>query len=71
MLSGSPSQVNQVFMNLLGNAEEAIESEGNVWIRTCLDGDRVVVQSCDDGKGIAADRVSEASRGVRSCSIML
>jgi hypothetical protein len=48
-----PGQLNQVFMNLLANAGDAIRGEGNIWVTTRLDGDYVVVTIRDDGGGIA------------------
>ena len=52
---GYAGQLNQVFMNLLSNAGDAIEpgKEGNVWITTRMDGaDDVLISIRDDGKGI-------------------
>ena len=48
----APGQINQVFMNLINNAIQAIEGQGNIWIKTeQLDG-RVIVTVKDDGMGI-------------------
>jgi signal transduction histidine kinase len=44
--------MNQVFMNLLLNAVEAIEGRGNITIRTSLQDDSIVVEIADDGVGI-------------------
>ncbi|MDP3686756.1 MAG: ATP-binding protein, partial [Sulfurimicrobium sp.] len=49
-----PSQLNQVFMNLLVNAGHAIESQGTITIRTGQEGDQVWVEIADTGKGIEA-----------------
>jgi len=48
-------QMNQVFMNLLANACDAIAERGNVWITTRADGTRVAVTIRDDGSGIPPD----------------
>ena len=48
-------QLNQVFMNMLANAGQAIAEKGNVWITTRLDGGQVVISIRDDGKGIPED----------------
>lgn len=46
-------QINQVFMNILLNAFEAIEGEGKVEIRTELtDNEKVKISISDNGKGI-------------------
>jgi signal transduction histidine kinase len=50
-----PGQLNQVFMNLLANACDAISGEGNIWIRTRAEGDVVRITIRDDGAGMPAD----------------
>ena len=47
-----PSELNQVFMNILLNAGQAIRERGIVTVSTSLDGDHVVVAIGDDGVGI-------------------
>lgn len=50
------SQLNQVLMNLLVNAGQAIEGQGEITITTLLDGeDAIKVLIEDSGKGIAPD----------------
>jgi len=46
------SQMNQVFMNLLVNAGQAIERHGTITLRTGRAGDRVWIEVADTGKGI-------------------
>ena len=46
------SQLNQVIMNLLVNAAHAIENTGTITIRTRCDGDHVILELEDTGKGI-------------------
>ena len=52
-------QINQVFMNLMANAADAIGQSGNIWITTRLTGDttRPLAEICirDDGSGMSAD----------------
>lgn len=51
-----PSQINQVVLNLVNNAAQAIgEENGKVVIRTMIDGERFRVEVEDNGKGIPAD----------------
>lgn len=47
-----PGQLNQVFMNLLSNAMEAIPDEGTIAIRTINYDDFVTISIVDDGRGI-------------------
>jgi signal transduction histidine kinase len=55
LIEAAPGRLNQVFMNILANACDAIPAEGNVWITTRLIGTDVTVTIADDGPGIAAD----------------
>ena len=47
-----PRQLNQVFMNLLLNAAEAIDGEGTITLTTVSDGESVTVRVADTGRGI-------------------
>jgi hemerythrin-like metal-binding protein len=47
-----PAQLNQVFMNLLVNSAQAIETQGTIRIRTRDEGGRVQIEIADTGKGI-------------------
>ena len=52
-----PSQLNQVFMNLLVNAIEAIQHSGDIVIRTHTRGEFVAVEISDNGTGIAPENL--------------
>jgi signal transduction histidine kinase len=52
-----PSQLNQVFMNLLVNAAHAIEDQGTITVRTGTDADSLWVEVADTGSGIAPDNL--------------
>ncbi|RQZ68292.1 histidine kinase [Burkholderia sp. Bp9004] len=52
-----PSQLNQVFMNLLVNAAHAIPSRGVITIRTSSDGEQVSIAISDTGTGMTPDVV--------------
>jgi PAS domain S-box-containing protein len=54
-----PSQLNQVFMNLLVNAGQAIEGKGEITITTeCLGADTVQVRIQDTGRGIPPENIN-------------
>ncbi len=53
----SPNRMNQVFMNLLVNAIQAMDEHGTITIRTRLDGDQVVLQFADTGHGIPRENL--------------
>jgi signal transduction histidine kinase len=55
-----PGQMNQVFMNLLANACDALAGGGNLWIRTRADGARVTIEIRDDGCGMPPDVLQHA-----------
>jgi signal transduction histidine kinase len=50
-----PGQINQVFMNLLQNAAQAIPSQGDVWIKTIAEDDWVRIIIRDNGIGISEE----------------
>ena len=54
-----PSQLNQVFMNLLVNAAHAIEQHGTITIRTGQQNDEVWIEITDTGKGIPAENLQK------------
>jgi two-component system, NtrC family, sensor kinase len=49
------SQIDQVFLNLLANAAQAIAGPGAITIETRCDGETAVIGIADTGSGIAAD----------------
>ena len=51
----APSQINQVFLNLLVNAAQAMEDRGTITLTTLARGDHVEVRVEDDGQGIPED----------------
>ena len=51
----SPSQLNQVFLNLLTNAGQAIEGEGRIHIQTRAERNGVQVRISDSGSGMSED----------------
>ena len=56
-IKGSEGQMFEVIYNLLKNATEAIESRGEIKIRAEVEGDNVVLEVSDSGRGISeADR---------------
>jgi len=52
-----PGQLNQVFMNVLANACDAIAGQGNLWLTTRAQGDGVRIGVRDDGAGMAPEVV--------------
>jgi signal transduction histidine kinase len=47
-----PGQLNQVFMNILSNAVDAIDDKGTITIGTSVRGDHVQISIIDSGQGI-------------------
>ena len=50
-----PGALNQVFLNLLRNARQAVDAGGTIWVRSYMQDDTFVIEVRDDGRGIAAD----------------
>lgn len=57
-ITANGGQMGQVWMNLLSNALDAIEGEGNVWVHGTVDRGCVRVSVRDDGRGIPAKMLS-------------
>ncbi len=54
-----PGKINQVFLNLLNNAVQAIENEGKIVIRTGMEDNTVCVSISDDGRGIGPEIINK------------
>lgn len=54
-----PNQLNQVFLNILANAAQAIEQKGTIRITTKADDRHVYIDFSDDGKGIPAEHIGK------------
>ncbi|HUT52866.1 MAG TPA: PAS domain S-box protein [bacterium] len=57
-VKGFPQELNQVFMNMLVNAAQAINGQGHITIRTYAEDGSVCVEISDSGVGIAAENLS-------------
>jgi PAS domain S-box-containing protein len=54
-----PSQLNQVFLNMLVNGADAIPERGTINIRSGVEGDNVWIEFGDTGVGIAPDQLDQ------------
>lgn len=52
---GYPSELNQVWTNLIDNAVDAMNGKGTLGLRTCVENRSVIVEISDTGTGIPAD----------------
>jgi two-component system NtrC family sensor kinase len=53
--AADPHQLQQVFLNLVNNAVDAIlecSAEGDLWVRTAMEGDRLCIDFTDSGPGV-------------------
>ena len=53
-----PQQLNQVFMNLLGNAAQSIDDRGTITVRTRPATDGISIEITDTGHGIPPEQLS-------------
>jgi len=60
---GQPTQIHQVFINILTNAAQAIKQSGSIWVTTALqqanNKNWITVSIKDDGQGISADHIDK------------
>src|SRR5262245_11996512 len=54
LIEGDPGQLNQVLLNLLANACDAIPERGNIWLESAVVDDQVVLTIRDDGVGMSS-----------------
>jgi len=52
LVTASPNQLKQIFLNLIANARQAMPNGGTVKVDVRKDGDWVAASVCDDGPGI-------------------
>ncbi|OBS10313.1 sensor histidine kinase [Acidihalobacter prosperus] len=55
LIECSPSQINQVFLNLITNAAQAIDGNGRITLRTYVEESHVVASLQDTGSGMAPE----------------
>ena len=61
-IAGSPTELNQIWANLVANAIDAAGENGRVTVRTVVEGTTIIVEVRDNGPGIPAalqDRIWE------------
>ncbi len=54
-----PSQLQQVFLNIVNNAIDAIGNDGAITIQTRADGERLLVEFADSGPGLPAEHLQK------------
>lgn len=57
-IQGNVDQLKQVFLNLLTNAIHAIPSNGDIWIRSLVEGAEIVILIKDTGTGIKDSHIN-------------
>src|SRR5437899_11342414 len=53
--AADPHQLQQVFLNMVNNAADAIlerSTEGDLWVRTAMEGERLIIEFTDSGPGV-------------------
>ena len=57
LVSASPNQLKQIFLNLIANARQAMPNGGNVVVHVGRDGDDAIATVSDSGPGIAPEQL--------------
>lgn len=57
LLKIDPEKIKQAVLNIIRNAQEALPHGGRITIRTCVRGERAIVEIGDDGPGIDAEDI--------------
>ncbi len=55
----NPGMINQLFMNLIGNAIDAIHNKGNIYINYRFEAKHLIVDIKDDGSGIEQEHLDK------------
>ena len=58
-MSVYPSRLNQVFLNLLNNARQAVKEKGTITIRTGVEDAQAIIVFSDDGVGIEPENLKK------------
>ncbi len=58
ILSGSKNKLQQVFLNILMNSRDAIQSDGRIKVESKFEGEKVIVEISDNGIGIAKEDIN-------------
>jgi len=56
-ISCFPNQLNQVFMNILVNASQAIGEKGDIYVKTYTRDNKAIIEIKDTGKGIPEENL--------------
>ncbi|WP_319499943.1 ATP-binding protein [uncultured Draconibacterium sp.] len=56
---GNVGNFHQVFLNILSNAEQAINEKGKIWIKTTKNDNYLIITITDSGKGIEKDAINK------------
>ncbi|MEQ9306624.1 MAG: PAS domain S-box protein, partial [Marinoscillum sp.] len=59
ILKGNEGKLHQIFLNILTNAEQAIETVGEISIESTLKDDLLTIEIADDGVGIPEENLSK------------
>jgi signal transduction histidine kinase len=61
VISGNEGKLHQAFLNIISNAEQAIEKNGNIYVKTSKKGRKIDVEIADDGVGISKENLKKIS----------
>lgn len=59
IIKANKSQLNQVFVNIIANASQAIESNGEIKISSVKDKNYLIIKIADNGRGISKEHIDK------------
>jgi len=59
MVMGNNGKIHQAFLNIMTNSIQAIEDTGEIKIKTCVEGDTIVIDFVDSGQGIKPENLTK------------
>lgn len=61
LIKGNVGKLHQVFLNIFTNAEQAIQDQGKIDIKTCISDYNIIIEVTDDGCGIDKENLPKVT----------
>lgn len=61
VIKGNEGKLHQAFLNLISNAEQAIDQDGEISIKTLVTSNKIIIELSDTGHGISKEHLNKIS----------